>query len=340
MSEVFIHIGPPKTASTYLQKGVWNNREYLREQGLLYPADHDHEFIVAANDVLDGRFMPVNAGGGPGVWDKVAGRARGWPGTALISCELLAFCEPEHIKRVVESLAPASLRLIVMARCRADMLPSLYQERVKMVTVKESFEDFLTEFCQESNTWPMAPGLLVERWLPFIGRENIHVVTVPRAMADPRLLIERFGEVLGIDPSQLGAGEQKLNPSLDAVGVALMRAVTERTAGRLDQPAQKALIAGRLVPLLRSLDLPRRPLRLPGSMRPLMAEIGAGDQAALAAAGCHIHGDLADLLPQDSAFADGTCGHGQTAGSTVSDADVLAVAVDMLVAAVSGAEPG
>ena len=121
MNEVYLHIGPPKTAARYLQRGAWNTRDGLRDRGLLYPADDDHEFIVAANEVQDGRFMPV--GDGSGTWSKIANRARSWPGTVLISAELFAFCGPDHIQRIAESLAPASLRLIVTARCRGDLLP-------------------------------------------------------------------------------------------------------------------------------------------------------------------------------------------------------------------------
>jgi hypothetical protein len=36
---VFLHVGSPKTGTTYLQGVLWRNREALRRQGLLLPLD-------------------------------------------------------------------------------------------------------------------------------------------------------------------------------------------------------------------------------------------------------------------------------------------------------------
>jgi hypothetical protein len=335
MSEVYLHIGPPKTGSGYVRKAAWNRREDLAERGLLYPADHEHEFIWAANELQGGRFIPVAITGGGKVWEKMSAKARSWPGQVLISSELFAFCEPDQIQRIADSLAPSVLRLIVMGRCRADLLPALYQQKVKMVTADQSWEKFLSDSGESQESWPQAPGVLVERWVPYVGRERVHVVTVPRRMTDPQVLLHRFADVLGIDPAHLRASEDKANIPLDATDVALVRAVSARTVGRLDRRAQQDLINNRLVPLLRELDRPVRPLRLPASLRPSMMKVGTDDVAALTAAGCHIHGDLDDLRPDDEAFD--TVG---TVDGAMAPAEVLAVAVDALVAAVSRATSG
>jgi hypothetical protein len=55
MSDVYLHVGPVKTGSTYLQSILWNSPDALREQGVLLPADHPNEFFLAANDVQGGR---------------------------------------------------------------------------------------------------------------------------------------------------------------------------------------------------------------------------------------------------------------------------------------------
>ncbi len=47
---VFLHIGVPKSGTTYLQAGLWQNREPLRDQGLLFPGrgpfDHNRASIA------------------------------------------------------------------------------------------------------------------------------------------------------------------------------------------------------------------------------------------------------------------------------------------------------
>ena len=328
MTDVFLHIGPVKTGSTYLQSIMWASRDVLRDAGMLLPADHDNEHFLAANDVQDGKFVLIDLPESRGVWDKVAGQARSWTGQVLISHELLGFSEPDHIQRIVDSLAPATLHLVVMARCRADVLPSLYQEKVKMVDPDQSWDEFLAVYRRSSEAWPQAPGGLVRRWLPHIDRDQVHVITVPRRGAGRHLLLQRFARVLGLDPAALRTADANPNTSLDAVEVELLRAVTACTAALLDRRAQRDLIGEHLIPLLRGLDRPRRARRLPASLQPLMMRAGECDVETLTTAGCHIHGDLGDLLPDEEAF-DGD----DPSESPVSAADVLTVAIEALVAA-------
>ena len=68
-----------------------------------------------------------------GVWAQVCPRALAYDGRSVISHEMLGLSTEEHIERVVRSLAPARLQVIVMARSLAAMLASLWQESVKSV---------------------------------------------------------------------------------------------------------------------------------------------------------------------------------------------------------------
>jgi hypothetical protein len=326
MNDVYLHVGPVKTGSTYLQSTMWNSRDALREQGVLLPATHPNEFFLAANDVQGGQFVLVGMPEAEGAWARVAARARSWPGRALITCELLGFCEPGHVQRIADSLAPAALHLIVMARCRADMLASVYQESVKMVDPDQSWEEFLRAYRGMHATWRHAPGIILGRWLPHIPARRVHVVTVPRRAGDPTVLRRRFARALGIDGSPLRpADAAAANTSLDAVDVELLRAVIARTSDRLDRRAQRRLINGHLIPLLRESRRPRQPLRLPAAFRPLMSQAAAHDTQAIVAAGCHVHGDLDELLPGSEAFEDD-----REPGHQVSQADILDAAIDAL----------
>ena len=155
----------------------------------------------------------------------------------------------------------------------------------------------------------------------------MHVVTVPKRGAEPNLLLKRFAGILGYQPAELRTDNANANTSLGAVEVDLLRTVTARTADRLDRRAQRDLINEHLIPLLRELDRPRRPLRLPGSFRPLMRDAGLEDVEILTAVGCHVHGNLDELIPDAEAFDD------DANDPRVSVTDVLGMAIDALVAA-------
>ncbi len=48
MTTIYLHIGMPKTSSTYLQKILFDNREILLENGILYPVSgmrHNSKYI-------------------------------------------------------------------------------------------------------------------------------------------------------------------------------------------------------------------------------------------------------------------------------------------------------
>lgn len=328
MSDVYLHVGPVKTGSTYLQSMMWNSRDALREQGLLLPATHPNEFFLAATDVQEGLFVGVDMPEAEGAWARVADRARSWPGRSLITCELLGFSEPGHVQRIVTSLAPATVHLIVMARSRADMLPSVYQEGVKMVDPDRSWDDFLAAYRDTRQAWRHAPGTILDRWLPHISPQRAHVITVPRRAADPGILTRRFAGVLGIDSARLSpAAPAAVNASLDAVDTELLRAVTARTAGTLDRRAQRRLINLHIIPLLRQSQRSRQPLRLPAAFRSLMDQAAAQDMQAITAAGCNVHGDLDELLPGIDAFEED-----REPGRQAAPADMLNAAIDALAA--------
>ena len=104
MNDVYLHVGPVKTGSTYLQSIMWSNRDALSEQGVLLPATHPNELFLAVNDVQGGRFVLVDTPEAERAWAKVATRARSWPGRVLITCELFGFSEPDQILRCVDEV--------------------------------------------------------------------------------------------------------------------------------------------------------------------------------------------------------------------------------------------
>lgn len=115
-----LHIGPPKTGSTYLQGILWNNRAALAGQGLLYPATHDNEHFLAAYDVQGGAFVHGDLPEADGTWSRLVARVREQPGRSVVSHEILAPSRPEHVERILGSLRPGPVDVVVMARCLDD----------------------------------------------------------------------------------------------------------------------------------------------------------------------------------------------------------------------------
>src|SRR4051812_22374835 len=53
----YLHIGAPKSGTTYLQKTLWNNRAALRDRGVLYPGPDFFSHTHAVLDLTQERFF-------------------------------------------------------------------------------------------------------------------------------------------------------------------------------------------------------------------------------------------------------------------------------------------
>ncbi|HNJ78988.1 MAG TPA: hypothetical protein PKX56_06505, partial [Marmoricola sp.] len=127
---VMLHVGTPKTGTSYVQDVLLANQDSLAEQGILYPADrHDAHFLAA----LD--LMQLPWGGleeqAVGRWDQLAEQVRRWDGTAIISHEILGTASRGQVRRALTSLGTAEIHIVLSARDLARQLPAEWQENVK-----------------------------------------------------------------------------------------------------------------------------------------------------------------------------------------------------------------
>ena len=241
MSDVYLHVGPVKTGSTYLQDLLWRNRDDLARQGYQHPGEHDNEMWLATNDVQDQAFIHFEMPEAAGVWAKVCERVLGFTGPSVISHEVLGMSTEDHVAKIVQSLTPARLHVVVMARGLAPMLPSLWQEKIKMVDPDINWPDFLAAE-RKTGAQVTDASLIVHRWLAHVPPAQVHVVTVPPRGADPAVLLDRFAAALGIDPSAWDTDGGAANRSLDRVQVELLRRLGYEIQEPGDLPADGAYV--------------------------------------------------------------------------------------------------
>jgi hypothetical protein len=322
MSDVYLHVGPVKTGSTYLQGLLWRNRRDLARQGYQHSEDHNNEMWLASNDVQDQAFVHFEMPEAAGVWARVCERVLGFEGPSIISHEVLGMSTEEHIARIVRSLAPARLHVVVMARSLAPMLPSLWQEKVKMVDPDISWPGFLASE-REGGSRLTDASLIVRRWLAHVPPARVHVVTVPPRGAEARILLDRFAAALGIDTSTWTTDDDgaAANPSLDRVQVELLRRLNLSTSASVDRRAQRRLVQGALLPRMRAAN-PQRRIRLPPSERGWIEAETSRRIERLRSSGAVVYGDLAELeVPTDT---------WDEVSFDFSDADLLDEAIHLL----------
>jgi len=242
---VFLHIGAPKTGTTYLQHLMAANQDVLASQGILYAAGKYHNDRVWATRVVRGMdFTDHPKRYAAGAWDRILDQVRSWDGTAVISHEFFSACTGKQAWRAIQDLAPAEVHLVLTARDYARQAAAVWQERLKY-----GFSAPLSEFTLDAadNRTPAwswrtqdVPAIL-GRWGRHVPPSQVHLVTVPLPGAGPSgALWERFASVIGAEPSSCDTWIDAANSSLGLVEAELLRRVGDRASQIMTTPQERA----------------------------------------------------------------------------------------------------
>ncbi|HLL08901.1 MAG TPA: hypothetical protein VK393_09615 [Nocardioidaceae bacterium] len=307
---VFLHVGAPKTGTTFLQDVLWTNRAALVEAGVCYPLRRADEHFAATMDLRQMAWGRERDPQWEGAWERIAARVRAWPGpTAVISNELLGGASAEQVAAAVASLAPAQVHVVFTARDLARQLPSDWQEHLKHLHVVP-FDRFVEDLVELGTAAPAPFGEMfwrlhdpvdvLDRWVSAVPAAHVHLVTVPQPDAPTGLLWERFAAILGLDPAAFDTNVGRSNTSLGVVDCELLRRVNRHLRGKIDLRHYDPLVRLRLTSILLAAARPgpaSEKLTLPASLHPWALERSRELVAGIEAAGYEVVGDLDELLP-------------------------------------------
>jgi hypothetical protein len=302
---VFLHIGSPKTGTTYLQEVLWSNRAALRAAGVLYPGDRPDAHFMSTLDLREltwhGHVDPAVAGS----WDRLVTEVRNWPGTSIISHEMLGSAKPAAIKRAMQSLAGLEVHLVLTVRDLARQVPAVWQEDVKncgRLTYGEftrslrGLDDSIDPFFATTFWGYQDLPAVLGKWARDVPAERVHIVTVPRG--GPRdELWQRFARTVGLDPANRPVEVEVKNPSMGVVETNVLRRVNELLVGNMAWPVYQRQVKTVLAVDVLAARPESTPLRLPGEDQDWVLQKSKEMVADLREAGYQVTGDLDDLLP-------------------------------------------
>ena len=235
--EVFVHIGLPKTATTYLQTIVWSARDQLRSEGLLLPGvdRRDHLWasrVVREETIAPGFFHDRTASS----WDRLRAEIEAWPGRALVSHEFFAAATAEQAARVVAELAPARVHVVVTAREPLGLFAAGWQESLKNRETWPMSEFSPAEEGGPSVVWnwrTLDLRAVLERWGPTVPADRVHVLPLDPGAAREAIW-HRFADLLGLDAGAYDLGTSFPNASMGVVEAETLRRVNEHLVERGD----------------------------------------------------------------------------------------------------------
>jgi hypothetical protein len=327
-ARVYVHVGPHKTGTTFVQQVLNKNSADLAEQGVLFPGRRYSDQRDAVLELLRTSRRGDDADAAT-AWSRLAAEVTAWRGgTAIISVENLDAAGDKAMARIVESLAPAEVHVVYTARDLTQVLPAMWHTRMRNRET-ETWQSYITEVrdAPDTDKWPRQirgqdPRLVLDRWEGHVPRDRIHLVTVPRPGTPLGLLWERFCSVVGLEAQQFSLDVPRVNKSLGTAETELLRRINERVADSISRPTYdrwvQVFIARRVLERREG----QRKFGLPPEDHDWLRTYSDKIIAFLKDRGYDVTGDLNELVPEQAAST--------VAPDAADDAQVLDAAVDAL----------
>ena len=323
---VFLHIGTPKSGTTFLQSVWWANKDELSRQGLLLPGRGVNDHYWASCVVRGGTQLQHLPEAGPRSWQRLLNATGDHDGDVLISHELFSPASADRAADALRDLdsVAGEVHVVLTARDLARQIPAEWQQRTKHGR-SQTFDDFLDTIRShpEMAFWHVqdVPAVL-DRWSQGIPEERVHLVVLPPAGAPPTALWEQVCDLTGVDGAGMDQRATRRNESLGLAEAEAMRRVSaELNQGGLAKSTERLLKNWFAENMLRSGD-PEK-IVLPAPAYPWVVDRAQTMVEQLAGRDYDVRGDLTQLVPSPD----------PTPGRTfaeVTDEEVAAVTVRAL----------
>jgi hypothetical protein len=296
------HIGPPKTGTTGLQVTMHRLRETLREHGVVYPGKGTRPRYAVWSLVghpEDGARPPIRH------WRALVDEVQSaGDNRVCISTEDWARIDLDGAVTTVGDLADGRAHVVATARPLHRLLPSHWQQRVKMRGTTLSYEEWLRVVLRDGDesdpVWrnfrfPHDIEQVAGRWAKAAGGPGRFTLIVSDE-ADREQLPRTFEQMLGLPMGMLSQAMTEVrNPSIGYGRTDAIRRLTEafHANGWRDQAALDEL-SGKLTDAYKTTapwqDEPKIPA-LPAWAADRVAELSEQRIAAVRSLGLRVVGD-------------------------------------------------
>jgi hypothetical protein len=305
VAKVYLHIGLPKTGTTYLQTVMWADRDRMRAQGVLLPGRERRDHLWSTRIIREDPNLPTYEERVRESWGMLTSEVAAWGGTALISHEFFAGAAPGQAQRMIADLAPAEVHVVVTAREPVGLYSGGWQESLKnrdSRTMTEFAEAEVSENPMSVWNWrTLDVRLVLERWGQAVPAERIHVLPLPPPGSPRELLWQRFAGLVGLDPESFDLSATFPNESM---GVAEAETLRRINLHLKDEDFERPFDRGVYIrTFLADERLATRGGEKYWPTEPILAECrrrAADAVAHIEAAGYDVIGDVHDLLVPDA----------------------------------------
>lgn len=213
---VILHIGPRKTATTYLQRVMQSLVRSKTIPGKTYPIRTrgrlDHNQVPGLIDLArDAGEIALQSD----AWTQQDGTdaaalvraVKAAPADVLLSGEAMSVLRREGARTVVEAFGPTPVDVVITLRGLDRVLPSSWQQHIRNGNIV-LYEEYLTLRAEERDSQTYDAGVRRAFWRAYrygdlmrcwqgVAR-SVSVVTVPSSGKDPAIAWRRFRAAVGL----------------------------------------------------------------------------------------------------------------------------------------------
>ena len=236
---VFLHVGAPKTGTTYLQDRLAANARSLKRHGVHFPSAN----LVTSAPLSQFRaaldLREQDWGGEPGhargAWPAMLKRVGRLDGTVVISHEILAPAPADQVRRArddLHGLGDTEVHVVDSARDLGRQVPAAWQESIKQGRIW-TYRQFQRRLVAGRTWFAHAFDLpsVLGTWSADLPPGRVHLVTVPQDRGGD-VLWGRFCQVFGIDPAWAPSERARGNPSMGVAETQLLVLLNRRLRRR------------------------------------------------------------------------------------------------------------
>lgn len=150
---VFLHVGPHKTGSSFIQKFLFENKNQLENSGFIYP-DLSNERGEGHHEIAKPGFIEKES---KAYFQNLSNKYLGKDLSLVLSAENFSRLEECDLKLLKDNLCCEDIKVLFVVRLPSAVIKSLWCERIKHGNLDSQHEFYLPHFHDPFNSQILNP---------------------------------------------------------------------------------------------------------------------------------------------------------------------------------------
>lgn len=225
---IILHIGPHKTASTYIQNQIYKNENILNKYNIIYPKvgffGYGHHEL--AQLFLDKKYKQIEI-----LIKKILNSEND---NIILSSEDFDKLDIEDVKKICYFFRYHNIKIVYVKRFTCEIMVSHWQEMIKHGNTYSWSEYFFENINNPMNSRVINSCYVLDLYTNVFGKENIYIIDYNQAKRDNENIFKLFIELISKINDFEYNDEKIINKSLDYLDVEIIRMLNYTHNGLVD----------------------------------------------------------------------------------------------------------